>query len=81
MASTSMPMVATANRANCGAAGRVTSMNGGRTAVKNSTALGLAIWTMNPSTRALRPMRIVGASGSAVVRKAPRRALIPNQAT
>jgi len=81
MVSASMPIVARANRASCGAAGRVTSMKGGRTAVKNRIALGLAIWTMKPSTRALRPMRISGVSGSEALRKPPRRALIPSQAT
>ncbi|MNF12970.1 hypothetical protein D3C80_2146530 [compost metagenome] len=48
-------MVARANRASWGATGRFMSRKGGRTAVKKRMALGLAIWTVKPSIRALRP--------------------------
>ncbi|MCY1554746.1 hypothetical protein D9M68_913380 [compost metagenome] len=74
-------MVPTAKRASWAAAGRLTSMKGGSTAVKKRMALGLAIWTMKPSIRPLRPRRTAMGSGWASVLKAPRRALIPSQAT
>ncbi len=77
-----MPIVATANRASCGAAGRSASMKGGSTAVKNSTALGLAICTRKPSVNGSRPSR-GGATGrrSAPALRADRSDFTPSQAT